>query len=238
MSEPILITGLSNREFFQQYAGVGRIGFVGGSDRTNRLISRAQRHLDEDRAWSHWSHAFLFQGPRADGHHWVIESDLDFHRKMIRLGVQENRIEKYADDEAFPNVGVIDLGLTTEQEQQTLAHALELVSSGTRYSLREIIGTVWALRHPEWQPKENLLKQERSFYCSAFVRHVLGKAGLNLAPAVAEKNTTPEHLWRLPLPHSKWLMLRDRQPSALKNVISKVRARATKRKGAGPELLA
>ena len=230
MSEPIQITDLSNREFFQQYGGVGRIGFVGGAERTNRLIARAQRHLDEDRGWSHWSHAFLFQGPRVDGHHWIIESDLDIHRKMIRLGVQENRIAKYADDEVYPTVGVIDLGLTTEQAQQTLAHALELVSSGTRYSLREIVGTVWALRHPEWQPKENLLKQEKSFYCSAFVRYVLGRAGLNLAPDVAEKNTTPEHLWRLPLPHTKWLMVRDRKPSTLGKVIGKVRAHAAKRR--------
>lgn len=231
MSEPIQITGLTNGEFFQQYGGVGRIGFVGGADPTNRLIARAQRHIDADGVWSHWSHAFLFQGPRVDGHHWIIESDLDIHRKMIRLGVQENRIAKYSDDEAYPAVGIIDLGLTTEQQQQALTHALELVSTGTRYSLREIVGTIWALRHPDWRPKENLLKQEKSFYCSAFVRHVLGRAGLNLAPDVAEKNTTPEHLWRLPLPHTKWLMVRDRKPTKLAKVVGKVRAHAAKRRG-------
>ena len=233
MSDPILITGLTNREFFEQHGRAGRIGFVGGSERSNRLIARAQRHLDAEGAWSHWSHAFLFQGPRADGHDWIIESDLDIHRKMIRLGVQENRIAKYADDAEYPTVGVIDLGLTTEQEQRALAHALELVSMGTSYSLREIVGTIWALRHPSWQPKANLLGQERSFYCSAFVRHVLGCAGVNLVPDVTEKNTTPEHLWRMPMPHTKWLMARPWKPGPLRRAAGKVRARLAKRRSGG-----
>ena len=230
MSAPIVVTGLSNREFFEAHARPGRIGLVGGSEPANRLIARAQRHLDEGGAWSHWSHAFLFQGRRADGHHWIIESDLDIQRKIIRLGVQENRIAKYTDDSAYPAVGVIDLGLTTEQEQSALGHALELASVGTRYSLREIVGTVWALRHPKWQPKENLLGQEKAFYCSAFVRHTLGRAGVNLAPAVAEKNTTPEHLWRMPVPHTKWLMVRDKKPSALRQAVKGVRECISKRR--------
>jgi hypothetical protein len=226
MPEPIIVTGLTNREFFETHAQAGRIGLVGGSEPANRLIARAQRHLDADGAWSHWSHAFLFQGRRADGHHWIIESDLDIQRKIIRLGVQENRVAKYTDNGAYPVVGVIDLGLTPVQEQQALAHALELVSAGTRYSLREIVGTVWALRHPKWQPKENLLGQEKAFYCSAFVRHVLDRAGVNLAPLVSEKNTTPEHLWRLTLPHTKWLMARERKPSALRRTVRRLRERA------------
>ncbi len=36
----------------------------------------------------HGRHAFLFQGARHDGHHWVIESDLQINRKHIKLGVQ------------------------------------------------------------------------------------------------------------------------------------------------------
>ena len=76
MSDPIVVSGLTNQEFFDTHARPGRIGLVGGAEITNRLIARAQRHLDADGTWSHWSHAFLFQGRRADGHHWIIESDL------------------------------------------------------------------------------------------------------------------------------------------------------------------
>jgi len=223
MSDPIVVSGLTNQEFFDTHARPGRIGLVGGAEITNRLIARAQRHLDADGAWSHWSHAFLFQGRRADGHHWIIESDLDIHRKIIRLGVQENRIAKYADDADYPVVGVIDLGLSPAQEQQALAQALELVSAGTRYSLREIVGTVWALRHPKWQPRENLLGQEKAFYCSAMVRHVMGLAGVNLTPDITEKNTTPEHLWRMPVPHTKWLIARERKPGPLRRLAGRLR---------------
>jgi hypothetical protein len=229
MTDPNVVTGLTNQEFFERYARPGRIGLVGGAELANRAIARAQRHLNADKTWSHWSHAFLFQGRRADGHHWIIESDLDIQRKIIRLGVQENRIAKYGDDADYPVVGVIDLGLTTEQEQAALAQALELVSAGTRYSLREIVGTVWALRHPKWQPQENLLGQEKAFYCSAFVRHTLGRVGVNLAPDVAEKNTTPEHLWQMTVPHTKWLLTRERKPSALRQAVRRVKAKFRKK---------
>ena len=171
---------------------------------------------------------FIFQGQRADGHHWVFESDLDMRRKHIRLGVQENRIGKYDNDDAYPVVGVIDLGLTAEQTQQVLAGALALVATGTRYSLREIVGTVWALRHPQWQPKENLLAQEQAFYCSAFVRHVLDRAGVNLAPTVAIKNTTPEHLWRMTVPHAKWLLAREHKPGVLRRAVQRIRSKLRK----------
>src|SRR5882757_9032742 len=146
MIETNLVEGITNEAFFATHARSGRIGLVGGTEPGNRVISRAQRHLSDDKAWSCWTHAFLFQGKRADGHHWVIESDLDVRRKHIRLGVQENRVAKYFDDGKYGAVAVVDLGLTSEHEQQVLAHALELVSSGARYSVRELLGTVWAMR--------------------------------------------------------------------------------------------
>ena len=88
----VRVTGLSNREFLELHARPGRIGLSGGITLIDKVICRAQRHLDADERWGSWSHAFFFQGLRADGHHWVIESDLQFHRKHIHLGVQENRI--------------------------------------------------------------------------------------------------------------------------------------------------
>src|SRR3981081_3950695 len=89
---------LSNEEFLERYAHPGRIGLSGGITLIDKAIARAERHLDEGGAWGSWSHAFLFQGRRHDGHHWVIESDLQIHRKHIQLGVQENRIVKLHDD--------------------------------------------------------------------------------------------------------------------------------------------
>lgn len=226
MAEIITIEGLTNREFFEHYAAPGRVGLVGGPELINRLISRAQRHLDDRNEWSRWSHAFLLQGRRHDGHHWVVESDLDIKTKHIRLGVQENRAAKYFDDTKVTSVAILDFGLTAAQAQRVIAGALDLVAEGTRYSLREIAGTAWAMRHPGWCPRENRLAQEQAFYCSAFVRHVFGLAGVELAGGIAVKNTAPEHLARSELPHTKWLLTRGAPPaSRVRRVVKRVRSR-------------
>jgi hypothetical protein len=230
MHETINVSGLSNAEFFTRYAHPGRIGMIGGTELANRLIGRAQRHLNADHEWSAWSHAFLFQGTRADGHHWVIESDLDIRKSHIRLGVQENRIAKYFDDEKYVSLAVIDLGLNPSQEQQLVASALEHVAAGARYSLSEIVGTVWALRHPRWRPKENLLAREQAFYCSAFVRHLFGLAGIELAVGIAVKNTTPEDIARTTVPHRKWVMQRGPQANGLRGLIRTARAKIKARR--------
>src|SRR5438105_1692633 len=128
------INGLSNREFLERYARTGCIGLSGGISLIDRTICRAQRHLDAKETWGRWSHAFLFQGRRADGHHWVIESDLQVHRKHIQLGVQENRISKYFDEELFTMLAVLDFGLTESQVALLLCEGLDLVANGTRYS--------------------------------------------------------------------------------------------------------
>jgi len=226
MSETIIVEGLTNQEFFERHAAPGRVCLVGGPELINRLISRAQRHLNDEHEWSRWSHAFLLQGRRHDGHHWVVESDLDIKRKHIRLGVQENRIAKYYDGTANTSVAIFDFGLTPEQERQVLANALELVSQGIRYSLREIAGTVWAMRHPGWCPKENLLAREQAFYCSSFVRHVFAQAGVDLAQGISEKNTAPEHIATSALPHTRWILARGEAPaSRVKRIVKRVRAR-------------
>ena len=208
MSETIVVENLTNQEFLERHAHPGRIGVVGGTTLIDRMINRGQRHQIPDQKWSTWSHAFLFQGRRADGHHWVVESDIGIQRKHIRLGVQENRTTKYFDEEKYSALAVIDLGLTPTQEQLLISRALELVAAGTRYSLREIAGTLWALRRPTWRPQENRLAQEQAFYCSAFVRHIFGHAGIDLALGIAVKNTTPEDIAQTLAARQRWLMVR------------------------------
>lgn len=107
-----VVTGLSNEEFFRQYAKAGRIGLSSGVTLIDRAICRAERHVNADEHWGSWSHAFWFQGKRADGHHWVIESDLQIHQKHIQLGVQENRISKYFDEGFYSNLAILDFSLS------------------------------------------------------------------------------------------------------------------------------
>lgn len=205
----VVVNGLSNREFLERYAQPGRVGLSSGVTLVDKMICRAERHLDEQERWGHWSHAFIFEGRRADGQHWVIESDLQFVRKHIQLGVQENRITKYFDDQLYTTLAVLDFGLTESQTGSLICEGLELVATRERYSLRELVGTLIALRHPGLRGRENLLSRERSLFCSAFVQYLFRKAGLDLAPGVDAKHTTPEDISRSPVPHITYLLQRE-----------------------------
>ena len=150
----------------------------------------------------------LFQGKRIDGHHWVIESDLQFHRKHIQLGVQENRIAKYFDEDLYPNLAVLDFGLTDEQVAAVLSEGLRMVAHHAVYSLRELIGAAFALRHAHFRPGRNILARKKSMYCSGFVQYVFNKAGIDLVPGVHASHGTPEDISRTPVPHAIYLLRR------------------------------
>jgi hypothetical protein len=233
-TKTILVTGLSNLEFLERHAQPGRIGLCGGDTGVDRVIRRAQRHVHAAGEWSDWSHAFLFQGRRADGQHWVMESDLQILRRNIQLGVQENRISKYADEKMYPRLAVLDFGVSAPQVATLLREGLERVASHERYSLRELVGTLVALRQPELRARENLLARERSVYCSAFVRQLFLSAGIELAPGVNSKHTTPEELADSPVPHLTYRLHRDSLPGKISGLKNKIRRRVQTRLGKLP----
>ena len=232
VNETIRLSNLSNEEFLKLHARPGRIGLSGGLTLFDKAICRAERHLDENERWGLWSHAFVFQGVRADGHHWVIESDLQVHHKHIQLGVQENRVSKYYDENLYTNMAVLDFGLEDEHVATLLREGLELVATRARYSLRELVGTLIALRHPELRGQNNVLARECSMYCSAFVQHLFRKMGHELAPGVDGKNTTPEDISRSPVPHVTYLLEREAPRSRIDELRrrAKARVRLLKRK--------
>ena len=231
-TQTVVVTGLTNREFIERYAAPGRVGLCGGITRIDTAIRLAQRHQHPERRWSDWSHAFLFEGKRVDGQHWVMESDLQFHRKNIQLGAQENRADKYFDEKIFPTLAVLDFGLSETQAATLLREGLELVANRERYSIRELIGTLMVLRKPELRAQENRLARERSIYCSAFVKRLFHHAGIDLVPGVTGKNTTPEDIASSPLPHMKYLLLREmpgaKTAALAKKIKTGVRARLEK----------
>lgn len=221
MNEIVEITGLTNAEFFARHAGPGRVGLVGGTALIDRAICRAQRHMDDERKWSYWSHAFLMQGPRHDGHHWVIESDLDVHRRHIRLGVQENRMTKYHDEELYSTVAVLDFELTPEQTAAILTEGLNLVADRTKYSLRELLGVVVAMKSQTLRGKTNILSREKSLFCSALVRHLFRSAEVDLVPGLDVKQTAPEDLARSAVPHTTYLLKREVATSRFRSIRQK-----------------
>ncbi len=220
----VVVTGMSNKEFLELHAQPGRIGLSGGVTFVDKAICRAERHLDERAQWGAWSHAFLFEGRRPDGHHWIIESDLQVHRKHIQLGVQENRISKYFDEKLYTCLAVLDLSLAEEQVACLLREGLELVANRARYSLRELFGTLIALHRPELRSRSNLLARQSSMYCSALVQHLFRKAGLDLAPGVDLKNTTPEDIAQTTVPHVTYVLQRQVPGSGLAKLKSRLRS--------------
>ena len=137
-SRTVIVTGVSNSDFLHRYAKPGCIGLSGGITLIDKAICRAQRHLDVSEKWGLWSHAFLFQGTRLDGHHWVIESDLQIHRKHIQFGVQENRISKYFDECLFTGRSLLGPG-----PEGAVAAEFELDVSESRFppaDLEESLG--------------------------------------------------------------------------------------------------
>jgi hypothetical protein len=193
--EVITVPEMSNREFLEQYAKPGYIGLAGGDTLIDRVIRRAERHVSAGQ-WSNWSHAFLFSERRVDGHLWVIESDLAAARRHIRFGVQENRVSKYFNQKLYGNLAILDLGLSDEKARDLVSAGLDLVATSTRYSVRELFGTLLALRSQKMRSRDNVLSRDQCFYCSALVQHLFCKIGMDLCPGIHAKNCTPEDIFQ------------------------------------------
>lgn len=209
---------ISNREFLETHAGSARIGLCGGNDLINKAIRKMQWQVTADGRRSPWSHAFLFSERRSDGEFWVLESDLDFRHKQIRLGVQENRMSKYFDESEFPNLAVIDFDLDNEQSKAVLTEALNLLSGLSTYSLTELLGTLMAMSRAGLRSKENLLAREGALYCSAMVQHCFDAINFDLKPNVETKNITPHDLFQTPQSHTAYHLIRE-QPKGPRKTI-------------------
>jgi hypothetical protein len=221
MTEPsptrvVAVEGLTNAQFLEQYAAPGRVGLCGGTDLINKAIRKLQRAITADGHRSPWAHAFLCGGRRVDGKHWVFESDLDLRHKQIRLGVQENRIDRYHDEECFPNLAILDFELDEAQTNAVLVAGLDLLSGLSHYSLRELVGTLLAMRHTSLRRRKNLLESEGALYCSAMVQHCFATAGIEFVPGVDRKNVTPHDIATCPRARTAYLLVREPGHSSLR----------------------
>ncbi len=195
----------NNLEFLARFARPGAIGLVGGALPIDRAIRYVQKGLTGTGQPSLWSHALVFQGKRVDGQTWVIESDLDVRKGFARFGVQENRIDKYENAKHYPNLAVLDFGLTPKEAQTVLTLALDFVSQGTRYAIGGIFKTYAAiLRKQFWQQKE-----KDSTFCSSFVRTLYHAIQRDLSPGIAIRHTTIEHLAQTELEHDRYELVRE-----------------------------
>ncbi|MGN7917122.1 MULTISPECIES: hypothetical protein [Lysobacter] len=209
---------LGNAAFIEKHAAPGRIGLCGGRDWINKLIRKAQSPLTEDGHRSLWSHAFVFSERRIDGQWWVIESDLDLRYKQIRLGVQENRVDRYYDADAFPNIAILDFDLSPEQVHKIQVAGLDLLSGLSSYSISELVGTLMAMHSRRLRRRSNLLAKEGALYCSALVQHCYHAAGIEFLPGVPGKNIAPHDIDESPLPHRTHRIIRDLGVSTIREL--------------------
>jgi hypothetical protein len=200
------VSDLSNLEFLRRLGKPGRVGLVGGTAAIDLGIRFAQRHLHPEKKLSLWSHALVFQGDRLDGEPWVIESDLEIGKGQLRSGVQENRVHKYADAKAYPNLAILDFGVGTDDVRRMISAGLDLLVRRTQYALTGTLKTYWAML----QQKMHEDKEKDETYCSSFVRSLYKHVGIDLAPGVAVRHTTPEHLSRTAVPHTRHVLIREK----------------------------
>lgn len=208
----IPVHDLDNQQFLEKYAAPGLVGLAGGTAFADRAIRQVQKKITGHGSVSMWSHAFLCSGMRVDGYHWVLESDLSFTPKQIRLGVQENRVSKYFDSKLFPNLAILDFGLSEDAVRTILTEALDLLSGLSHYSLRELLGTFLAIHRPTLRGRQNLLAREGALYCSAMVQHCYSRVGIEFVSGIAPKNTTPEDIAQTTAPHTAYVLIRQPAP--------------------------
>ena len=216
---------VSNADFLARYARPGCVGLACGTSLIDRAIARAERHIDEERCWGEWTHAFLFSERRSDKQLWVVESDLQIYHKHIQLGVQENRISKYYDQAVYTSLAVLDFSLDEDWTRQLVTEALDMVANRARYSLRELVGTWVALKRPGFRQKNNLFARDHCFFCSAFVQFLFRQVGMDLTPGLDVKNTTPEDISRSPRPHTAYVLQRAVPASELRRLARHARRR-------------
>jgi len=200
---------MTNEEFFEKFASPGAVGLVGGSALIDKGIKKAQKKITKNKQQSAFSHAFIIGEKRIDGKWWVIESDLEIHTKQVRLGVQENRLDKYYDDKMFPNLAILDFKLPVKACKAILTEGLDLVAARSKYSLREIFGVLLSFTKEE-RKNENVFSQKNSFICSSLVQHCYNKAGICFDSEVSLKHITPEDIFNTLCIHTSEKIIREK----------------------------
>ncbi len=195
MNTIIQIKDLGNQRFIEQYAKPGCIGLVSGTHFIDESIKKAQKKITKSGEHSLWSHAFIYSGFRQDGHMWLIESDLEFHKKQIKIGVQENRAEKYFNKEQFPSLAILDFNLDNAAQNKIIAEGLNLVAAKAEYSIREVFGVLFSMLQNKKRNEDNILSRDNSFFCSAFVQHCYNTINIALDKEISTKHLTPEDIY-------------------------------------------
>ena len=170
--------------------------FLGGRDVQHFRLRAAQSHARDDLTPSHWSHVALLNRSKGNCDISLFELALDpmggFGFPPACNGVQDGRLSRYCDFKAFPNVGLALLPVKTKQirtgikkfsKQRAVFDALELTVHWLSY--------LWGVGDTP-----NPLLQGHGIPSAAMAEVVLGAAGLDLTPGLADRSSCPEAIWQ------------------------------------------
>jgi hypothetical protein len=198
---------MPNREFLEMFARPGRVGLACQASIPVASPRRATPTSGAERA-NVWTHAFIFEGRRLDGQHWVIACEFQGDGHGVSAGLQESRMSKYFDEGVYSALAVLDFKFSDDQMTLLLREGLELVACRARCSLRELLGHAALPQRPRSRDRSRTSGRERSMFCSAFFQCLFAKAGLDLAPALHANPDVLGDITRIALPHMTYLLKR------------------------------
>ncbi len=181
--------------------GQAHIVLVGGKSRIDFRLRTAQAHVRRDLLPSYWSHAMLLHSKGGKNlpqtvHEISLEPAKGFGFPTPENGLQEGRLQKYFDADAYPNIALIALPLEYKELiapikrfkfQSSSLDALELILHWLEFA--------WGVGK-----KGNPLFGGYGLPSTAMLEAVLGAAGFDLTPGLETRSSCPEAIWQA----AKW----------------------------------
>ena len=212
---------VENFEFIKKHAKPGAIILVGGTWFIESLIRLAQRKMSNG-SKSLWSHMSIYQGIREDGSLWMHEIDLDFRNFKLIKGYVESRVECINDAKRFANIAILDFSLNESQLKALFSQISEFARRRTSYAVLAVLKSYF---YSTLGKRSNIFKkyfdEKAASSCSAFVRSLFLKLGMDLTPGIDVLATFPEDIFKTPLLHNRHLIIRQcrrkKHPDSIKS---------------------
>ncbi len=170
---------------------------LGGRDPSAFRLRVAQSHVRDELTPSSWSHVLMLGKPAKNlGTTPTTEISLTpprgFGFPAGRNGVQTGRLSTYASGVDFPNIAVLTVGVAPAAADEALAKFEK--QRGTLDALELTLawlGFLWGVGRAG-----NPLLDGMGIPSATMIEYVIGAAGLDLTPGLANRSSCPEAIWQ------------------------------------------
>jgi hypothetical protein len=178
--------------------GLVELLLVGGRQASDFRIRVAQSHVRHDMTPSHWSHVCLVGERDRDAldDTEIVELSLEprggFGFPPPTNGVQVERLERYRDARAWPNVALVVVPL---ERKAIAAQVLQVFRNRSAVDLLELslrwLAFVWGVAGAG-----NPLVEGVGVPSAVLVETLLGAAGFDVTPSLPARQSCPEAIWQ------------------------------------------